>query len=159
MYEENKHHLDEDAKPINPEDRFHGIGINAAIMAAEPNHPYMKDCLEAYNKMSFYKEDGSIDLINIVIGSYISKVAEKYGFVYKDEQQILKENMLILPSNVLVGNTLYLDKNSYAIHLCNGSWHDNRTPFEAFLHKSKNKYPAFGKPIGILLKINNKLKN
>lgn len=153
MFEENKHKLDEYGKPLNPEERFHGIGINAAIMAAKPKHPYMKDCLEAYNKMSFYKEDGSIDLNSIVIGSFITKQAEKYGFVYQDKKQELEEDMLILPSNILVGNTYFLDKNSYAIHLCNGSWHDNRTGVETFIHKMQNKYPNARKEWGILLKV------
>lgn len=158
MYQEHKHLLDSKFQPLNKEDRFHGLGILSAFMASIPNHKYIVDCLHMYDLIKPVKVNGEVNFNDFVIGSYITKCAEKYGFTYQDKKQLLNEGMLILPKNILVGNTLFLDKNSYAIHLCNGSWNDNRTLFESFLHKSKNEYPSFSKFVDILLKINNRLK-
>lgn len=157
MYEEHKHLLDSEFKPINKDDRFHGLGILSAFMASIPNHKYVVDCLNMYDSIKPEKVNGMVDFNNFIIGSYITKCAEKYGFVYQDKEQKLNEEMLILPKHILVGNTWFLDKNSYAIHLCDGSWHDDRTKFESFLYKIKNKYPSLSKMTGLMLKIQRRL--
>ncbi|KJD34637.1 hypothetical protein PK35_02355 [Tamlana nanhaiensis] len=158
MYESHKYLLDSSFKPINKEKRMHGLGILSAFMAAIPNHKFVEDCLEMYNAIKPEKVNDEVDFNNFVIGSYITKCAEKYGFIYKDSEQLLKENMLILPKNVLAGNELFIDKDSYLIHLCNGSWTDNRTVFESLLYNLKNKYPAFENVITLIQKVYNKIK-
>jgi hypothetical protein len=72
----------------------------------------------------------------------ITPIAEKYGYTYQDKEQILKANMLILPSNILVGNAIYLDKKSFAIHLINGSWRGKKG-IEKMMHLVRNHYPGF----------------
>lgn len=117
-----------------------GFAVQGAIFASAPNHPYVKECLEKYNDLKLFKSDGTIDLKQIIIGSVISPVAENYGYRYQNTEQVLKNNMLILPANILVGNAIFLDKQSYAIHLINGSWRGKKG-IEKFKHVVRNNYP------------------
>ena len=148
--------------PINEGEDIDGFSVNSAVMASKPNHPYVKDCLEAYNKMHFVAEDGSIKNIKeIIVGAIISRVAEKYGYVYQDKLQVLNENMLILPSNIFVGNSMLLDKDSYAIHLITGSWTEKNS-YERFLfdmrHNCPQIYPLFAFVDKVLRKIQRMIK-
>lgn len=118
-----------------------GFAVQGAIFASAPNHPYIKDCLEQYNDLKLFSEDGTINLNKVIIGYVITPIAEKYGYTYQDTEQTLRENMLILPSNILVGNSIYLDKESYAVHLINGSWRGKKG-IEKFMHLVRNNYPG-----------------
>ncbi|SHH03966.1 glycosyltransferase family 32 protein [Flavobacterium defluvii] len=125
--------------PVNGES-ITGFAVQGAIFASVPNHPYVKDCLDQYTDLQLFGDDGTMNLKKVIIGSVITPVAEKYGYTYQNKEQILKENMLILPANILVGNSIYLDRHSYAIHLINGSWRGKKG-IEKFLHLVRNHYP------------------
>lgn len=141
FYDEGIKKLNEDFIPFNIEQDIDGFSIQAAIMASKSNHPFLKDCLEVYHNILFLNDDGSMKKTNqVIIGAIMGKVVISYGYKYKDEKQILRENMLILPSNILVGNSVYLDDNSYAIHLINGSWVEKKG-FDKFLHDFRNNHP------------------
>ncbi|MFD2942087.1 glycosyltransferase family 32 protein [Flavobacterium notoginsengisoli] len=127
--------------PKNPNKAITGFAIQGAIFASVPNHLYLKDCLEKYNNLKLFEEDGTINLDRVIIGSVMTPIAEQYGYIYKDVEQVLNEKMLILPSNVLVGNSIFLDKESYAIHLINGSWR-GKQGIEQFIHVIRNEYPT-----------------
>lgn len=143
--------------PIQEGEDIDGFSIQAAIMASAPENPFMKDCLNEYNNIDFLLKDGSINKTNIIIiGAIISRVAEKYGYVYQNKKQVLKNNMIIFPSNVLVGNAVHLDSNSYAIHLINGSWLEKKG-YEKFMHKIRNNYPNFFPLFHVFNKIRLKL--
>lgn len=135
--------LNEFHLPKNIEDNIDGFALFSALMASKPKHPYLKDCLQVYNAISFLNLDGSYKKVSeVIIGEIITKAALKYGYVYQDKEQVLKENMLILTSNFFVGNAALLDKNSYAIHLCNGDWAwEEKTPYNRFLYTLRNDYP------------------
>ncbi|OXA88980.1 glycosyltransferase family 32 protein [Flavobacterium hercynium] len=117
-----------------------GFAVQGAIFAAVPNHPYIKECLEQYNNLELFGADKTMDLKKVIIGYVITPIAEKYGYTYQDKEQILSENMLILSSHILVGNSIYLNKESYAIHLINGSWRGKKG-IEKFMHLIRNQYP------------------
>jgi len=119
-----------------------GFAIQGAIFAAEPRHPYIKDCLDQYKNLQLFDNGETINLKKLIIGYVITPIAEKYGYTYQDKEQILKANMLILPSNILVGNAIYLDKKSFAIHLINGSWRGKKG-IEKMMHLVRNHYPGF----------------
>lgn len=148
--------LNDSFLPLNLDENIDGFAILSAIMASKPKHPYVKDCIDFYNQIDFVKADGSIDYTKVIIGEVISKVALKYGYRYEDKQQILENNMLILPSNVLVGNSLLLNDASYAIHLINGSWLEKKG-IEKFLHNMRNNYPKFYPVFSVINKIRLKL--
>ena len=43
------------------------IAIEAAIMGAKPFHPFVKQCLDLYDSISFIKDDGTLDQKTITI--------------------------------------------------------------------------------------------
>jgi hypothetical protein len=138
-YERSK--LNKDCLPINKEEYIYGLNIQAAIMGSAKGNPFVKECLDFYNDKHFLGKDGEVMSEDFIIGPYVSKKAEKYGYRYNDSKQLLENNMIILNPEVFVGNSVYLTKDSYAIHLCNGSWKD-KTSFEEIAYNIRNKYPA-----------------
>ncbi|WP_372753017.1 glycosyltransferase family 32 protein [Mariniflexile sp.] len=141
FYTEGVKKLNDEFFPIDKEQDIDGFSILSAIMAAKSKHPFIKDCLEVYHNMTFLNADGSMKKTNeIIIGAILGKVAIEYGYKYVDEKQILRENMLILPSNVLVGNGIHLDDKSFATHLINGSWTEKKG-VDQVLYTIRNNYP------------------
>ena len=110
----------------NSSDFVEGMGILSAVMAAEPHLPYIKDCLDYYNALNFDLPKHSLQYYTI--GKHITRLLLPYGYRFIDEDQVLKDNMLVKNSSTFVGNMIYYIKgNEYAIHLCNGSWiEDNK---------------------------------
>lgn len=153
---EGRKKLNESFLPLNLDENIDGFAILSAIMASRPRHPYVKDCIDFYNQINFINPDGSIDYSKVIIGEVISKVALNYGYRYEDKQQILDNNMLILTSNVLVGNSVLLDEDSYAIHLINGSWRE-KEGYEKFMYNLRNNYPKLFPIFSIVNKIRLKL--
>ena len=128
-----------------------GFGVQAAIMGASAGLPFLKNCLDFYNQQTF-DVNKTCDL---VIGLYITKQMEKYGYRYVDEEQHLADDMHIYKSDIFVGNALMLSKESYAIHLCNGSWTEHSSGIG---YKIRNYYPFFYPLWRIGEKIVNKIR-
>jgi mannosyltransferase OCH1-like enzyme len=129
--------LNEDGTLRNPEmDRIftRSIGIQAAVLGGIKGHPFLGSCLEWYKDKHFILPDGTY-FNKIISPAIYADVAIEYGFRYKDEKQILKENMVIYPSSVFAGSIGDAENDTYAIHCCNGSWRDK--PKETFLIKIK----------------------
>lgn len=145
--------LNSDFKPQNSNTFINGFGVQAAIMGAVKNLPYLKECLNYYNSLTF--DINNYHVNDYVIGKHITRLILKYGYCFKDENQLLDDNMMILSSKYFVGNTIYLKKDSYAIHLCNGSWTDDADSFNS---KFRNKYPTIYPIYGFVLRVLNKIK-
>lgn len=60
-----------------------GIMIQAAVMGAEAGCPFLKDVLDWYDTQRFINPDGSL-AIKVVSPMIYARLAEKYGFIYKD---------------------------------------------------------------------------
>lgn len=101
-----------------------GIGIQAAVLGSIKGLPYLKDCMNYYQDKHFVINKEKDYYNQLLAPDIFAMVAEKYGFKYKDELQILNSNMLILPSEVFAGSVKEETKNSYAVHHCAGSWRD-----------------------------------
>lgn len=115
--------IDENGVSKEPYTGKPGIGIQAAVLGGIAGHPFPKECMDWYAKKHFILSKGKYN--NVVIAPDIyAMVAEKFGFRYKDELQHLDNDMLILPSETFAGNQTYATENSYAIHICVGSWRD-----------------------------------
>lgn len=99
-----------------------GIMIQAAVMGAEANCPFVKDVLDWYEQNRFVNADGSL-LTNILSPMIYARIAEKYGFRYKDEDQQLQDGIMIYRSEVIAGNKHEVTPCSRAVHLCAHSWH------------------------------------
>ena len=113
--------VSEDGKRIVDE-YVSGIQIQAAVMGARAGSPFVKDILDWYSDKHFVKSDGSY-ATDLLAPQLYARVAEKYGFIYKDIDQSLKEGVQIFRSEVFAGNKNEATSASYAIHLCAHSWH------------------------------------
>lgn len=105
-----------------------GISIHSAIIASEPNHPFVKDCLSYYETSHFYSDMNK----NKTIPTVLACNAEKYGFKYLDKNQLLESNIFIYSSDIFAEYRT-CTKNSVAIHFCEGSWVE-----QSFLIKFQN---------------------
>ncbi len=114
-------HLDNDGNRLDNV-YIEGIQIQAAIMGSEPGNPFVKKVLEWYREQHFVRKDGT--LCTDLLSPYIySRIAEEFGFRYKDIDQQLSERIHIYPSEIFAGNKHEVTSNSYAIHMCAHSWH------------------------------------
>lgn len=99
-----------------------GIQIQAAVMGAEPGSKFVADVLDWYAQHRFVNDDGTM-LTNVLSPMIYARVAEKYGFLYKDQDQALEDGMMIYRSEIFAGNKHEVTPASYAVHLCAHSWH------------------------------------
>lgn len=97
-----------------------GIALQAAIMGAIKGHPYLKDCLEYYASIDFRMGKG-YDNMAIVAPNIYALCAEKYGFKYKNEDQLLSNGMMIFKDEVFCVPE-FVSNRTLAIHLVAHSW-------------------------------------
>lgn len=154
--EQNK--LNKESLPINKNDYIYGLNIQAAIMGGAKGCVYMKECMEFYHDKHFIGNDPKSLTEKYIIGPYISKTAEKYGYRYNEHEQLLADNMIILKPEIFVGNSVFLTKESYAIHLCNGSWKE-KTSYEKFQYHIRNRYPMLFPLVAFGVKATRKVKS
>lgn len=96
------------------------VGIQAAALFSEKGHPFFKDILNYYERLSF--APSSQDKNEVLIApSIYARVALDYGFVYEDCRQLLTQGIEIQPS-WLINNGENVTGSTVAIHLENHSW-------------------------------------
>lgn len=134
--------LNKDYLTVNKDEHVYGLNVQAAIMGSSKGNPYLGECLELYQDKHFLGAGGEIISNSLIIGPYISKIAEKYGYRYNDREQILDNNMIVFKPEVFVGNSVFLTDESYAIHLCNGSWKE-KSSYDKLQYYIRNNYPKF----------------
>lgn len=144
--------LDEHGRLFNKADHIRWINVQAAIIGGERAHPFFEACLRFYENKRLIDEAGNGQYADFVIGPHISKIAEQFGYRYEPSQQWLEDDMVIYPPQVFVGNSYFLQANSYALHLCNNTWHD-RTGQKLVLHRLRNSFPALSPLIGFWEKV------
>ena len=120
-FERFSHLVDEEGKPHA--DHIPGLCMQAAIMGSESGHPFLKKCMEYYESHPFIKEDGSL-ATDFIAPDIFAYSAREFGFLYKDCEQHLANDMVLYDSSVFAGTLSEVTANSYAIHTCNGSWRD-----------------------------------
>ena len=96
LYEHGGLYLDTDCEvrksfePLLSQTAFTGFGcdnkeIAACTLAFEPKNPFIKECLESYEKTAFIKEDGTQDLRSINIR--MTEILMKYGYQPNGKEQ------------------------------------------------------------------------
>jgi hypothetical protein len=113
--------LNADGAPKDSNALIPGMGLQAAVMGGVSGHPFLRDCLDFYKDKHFVGDDGAHFNAEIAPGIF-AKIARGYGFRYKDEEQRLAEDMLILPTAVIGSSERYATRGAYAVHCCHGSW-------------------------------------
>lgn len=98
-----------------------GLGFGA-----EKENEILYEIMQDYEKIPFVKEDGSFDLTPC---PYINtKVFLNHGFVLENSKQLIDDNVLILPSEVLcpinsLTRQMNITEKTVAIHWYTASWH------------------------------------
>ena len=146
LYTEGGIYLDSDVKTFKPFDVFltnqffigteppinNKVVVEAAIMGAEPFHPYLKDCLDYYGKLHFIKGD-----MTMLCPGIMSRVMEKYGYKHIDECQKLETGIQIYDQTYFGHYSGTPRKDYYAIHYFDGSWRDEKHgPVTTFLKEN-----------------------
>ncbi len=97
--------------------------MEAAIMGAEPQHPFIHQCLCHYSQQHFIHSDGSNN--QTVMPAIISKIAqEQFGYRYENKEQHLSSDITIYPTNVFANELVQTNPNTqlYAKHCNAGTW-------------------------------------
>lgn len=125
--------VDAHGKKQNPQDRLHGIQIQAAIMGSEKGHHFFRDCLSYYDSQIFKVGPDGIVEEKDISPIIFSGIAEKYSFRYVDTKQHLSEGFVVYPSDIFAPLPSLMKQDAVAVHCCNGSWRKNQTPVKKFL--------------------------
>jgi len=94
-----------------------GVGLQAAIMGSEAQHPILKDLWEYYSFLNW-----SNDALPVLAPYVYARIAERYGFKYFDKLQFLENNIVVFSSDVFATKGIYVNNNTHAIHMIVGSW-------------------------------------
>lgn len=98
-----------------------GIGIQAAVLASEKNHPYLKTLIDYYSDKQF-NENTINYFMKFIAPPIFARILVGFGFKYKDEYQNLDSGIIIYPSEYIDCNPQSRNRYSFATHLCLGSW-------------------------------------
>lgn len=114
------------------------IYMEAAIMGATPGHPFIKECLDLYEKRSFVLEDDSLDLTPIP--TILSEVMEKrYGWKREDKTQHLADGICIYATDTIANTNCQRSRSVKLYHLNSRSWQD-QTLKEKVIRSLKRLY-------------------
>lgn len=95
--------------------------VQAAIMASEPGHPYVKDCLNLYQDLHFDLGNGRFDMLEIP--RRITNVLHGYGFVEENRTQHIAEGVTIYNNTIIANNVnKIVPEGCYAFHWGVKSW-------------------------------------
>ena len=99
--------------------------MEAAIMGAQKNMPFVKECMSYYENNNFIKKDGAYDNSSKVMPDVISEAGERHGYVRENKLQKKSNGITVYPTSFF-SNSICFDasnsENLYAIHLNSGSW-------------------------------------
>lgn len=97
------------------------IYMEAAIMGAVPGHPFVKTCLDLYEKRAFIQDDGSLDLTPIP--TILSKVLEKqYDWKREDKIQHLADGITIYATDIIANTNCKMGRSVKLYHFNSRSW-------------------------------------
>lgn len=132
--------LDKDGKCLKPEVYILGRQIQAAMFMGKPGQKCLGEIVDFYRNRHFIKPDGSQD--HTISPTIYAKILEKYGFRYKDEDQILDVDgspVYIYSSKYVVLNPYETHRETVAIHLGTHAW-DPRSPWREFKYRIKMSF-------------------
>ena len=144
LYNEGGIYMDTDVEVINDFSKLLGenavLGyeddnsLTTAFIAVPPKAIWIKEILDLYEKRSFIKEDGLLDLTTNVI--FISNYLKEKGLTLNGKY-IKKDDIEIYPSEYFSPRSwdkgkYHITDNTYTVHYFAGTWH---SPYTRFLTK------------------------
>lgn len=98
-----------------------GLGIEAAVIGAEPGHPFIKACLDFYQGMEF--KDTLEFMDSVMLPRIMTHIAyARFGYKYDPVYQELNEGIVLYPPDVF-SRPGPVSPIKYASHLCFHSWY------------------------------------
>lgn len=122
--------VDAEGSKADPDDKIHGIQIQAAILGAEKGHPFFREALDYYDHATFRVGPDGVPEEQEICPIVLAGLAEKHGFRYLDREQLLDDGLRLYPSALFTPQPWMLKKESVAVHCCSASWRHARRPFE-----------------------------
>ena len=129
--------VDADGRKADPADHIHGIQIQAAILGSEPGHPFFKDALDYYNSAAFTVGEDGIPEEKEICPIVLAGIAEKYGFRYLDQEQLLDDGLRLYPSVMFASQPYLMKKEAVAVHCCSASWRHSNSFFKTRIENLK----------------------
>lgn len=139
IYENGGFYLDTDVEIIKPLDELLShqaiLGFESEtqiaaglIIASEKGNGVIKEMYELYHNLSFYNDDGSLNLTPSPV--YNTAVLVKHGLIPNNTLQTV-ENITVFPTEYFCPKDFYtgiitITPNTYAIHHYDASWHSER---------------------------------
>lgn len=102
-----------------------GKNINPVFMGAVPHHPFFKEVLDRYWTLDdeYALKASECKSYTPIAPAIFSKEMEKYGMVYRNKEQYLKDGIHLLTNKRFDHLGCMADKrNMKAIHLCTHTW-------------------------------------
>ena len=97
------------------------IYMEAAIMGSTQGHPFIKECLDIYNRRHFIKKDGTLDLSPIP--TILSEVLEeKYAWIREDKTQYLADGITIYDTGIIANTNCRRGRSVKLYHFNSRSW-------------------------------------
>jgi len=96
--------------------------VNACIFGSIPGTKIVKELLDSYQKDSFIRKDGSMNTSYTIVTRLTKLLVEKYELKLNGKKQVLKDDIAIYPTNVLLLD-MY-DGNNLTQHHYDASWWD-----------------------------------
>lgn len=97
------------------------IYCEAAILGAEPGHPYIKKCLDIYDRRLFIDKHGNLDLTPIP--TIMSEILEaEYDWKREDVTQMLADGIIVYSTDTIANINCKRKKSVKLYHLNNRSW-------------------------------------
>ena len=119
-----------------------GIQFEAAIFGGIQGHPFLKDCMEWYEKRHYILPNGERN-DKVIAPQIYAAVAQKYGFRYVQEEQKLNNNMIIFPQGSKFYSPFHnasmneFHENIYAVHWHAAAWVFKYDLFKKLIMKIK----------------------
>lgn len=114
-------YIDKEGNRLNGIDKILNVGLQAAVIASVPHHPYITALWNYYHSLSWE------NWTPVTAPTIHSQICEQFGFKYLDKLQFLTNNMVVFPSDVFCTYGYNQETtNTHAIHVCTGSWVDKK---------------------------------
>lgn len=109
---------------IGTEPLANGVEVESAIMGSVKGHPYLKECLDYYNNLTFSPDKAFLDANTCP--QIMSRILEKYGYQYTNTTQYLRQGIKVYDRSFFGHGWTTDAADYYAIHYFNASWLDYR---------------------------------
>ena len=152
--------LDEDGNPKIPGTEIPHLEIMTSILGSTPNNLFIKELMDFYINLNVTEDLVKNFRKYVNNDQLVARYATKYGFRYKDEKQLLDNNMIIYPTGIF-GHAHCPNPNfEVSYHYNAATWNDSaakakkwKTRFDKLhLLWLYNAYQKLKKKIKIVLK-------